>query len=1236
MQKLLIILLAILPLTASAAKEKAVTVTDLRTERLVNPMSLDTPTPRLGWRLESTESDVYQTSCRIIVASTCEKAEALEGDRWDATIEGDRSQWVAYQGKPLRSNTRCYWRVKVTTTKGESDWSAVAMWNVGLLTESDWSGRWIGWNHTMPWDVVAEHSRLSARYLRKEFDFDKEVKQAMLYICGLGMYEAFINGQRVGEQVLAPAPTDYRRTVLYNAFDVTKLLAQQNAIGVVLGNGRYYTMQQDKKPYKITNFGYPTLRLNLMVEFADGSRKTISTDEKWKICLDGAIRSNNEYDGETFDARKEFAEWTKVGFDDSKWQNAERTAIPYGTLRGAMSENMKVLQQLKPKSLTRKGDKLILDMGQNMAGWLKCRMAALGKGDSVVIRFAEKLDSTGNIWVENLRHAQSTDRYYANGEEQGRWWHPTFVYHGFRYAEITGLPKATGDDFIGEVVSDAMEETGHFVSTNSILNKVYENARWGILSNYKGMPIDCPQRDERQPWLGDRTRGCFGEAFLFDNHNLYAKWARDITEAQREDGCIPDVAPAFWNYYSDDLTWAAALPMTLSMLIGHYGDDAPLRSYYPNVKRWLVHLKTRYQKNGLIHCGKYADWCVPPEKEELIHSEDPARKTDVTLISTAYYFYICRMMQGYASIQNLEEDAKWFGEEVATTKEAFNRAYLTVKKGTATVPNHILYPDSTYYGNNTVTANLLPYYFGMIDDPYVRKQVEKQIVKAITDQNLGTITTGVIGTGWLMHGLSTMGRTDLAWLLATNKKYPSWGYMAEHGATTIWELWNGDTASPAMNSGNHVMLLGDLLSWLYERIAGIGAADVGFKHIAMNPDFTVDEIDQIDASYNSIYGKIVSRWRKEHGRLYWHVEIPANTKATLCLPGNELVQLGSGSYDLERELPQRGPQVVCDEFLYKTASFPECHSASIVETKKGDLVATYFGGTKERNPDVCIWVSRKPKGSKDWTAPVKVADGVGVINGNQLSNQSGQREACWNPVLFETPKGELQLYFKIGPNVAGWKGWRVTSKDGGKTWSRREKLPDDIYGPIKNKPVLVGNRLIAPTSDERNGWKIYFELSDDMGKTWRRSAFVEADAGVKAIQPTIIQLPDGRLQALCRTRSRHIGVTYSSDNGETWSKLQLIDTPNNNSGIDAVTLQDGTYAMICNDWPIDPTKEKGARTPLSILRSTDGIHWNHWITLEDAPILQYSYPSIIQSRDGHIHVVYTWRRQRIKHVELIP
>ncbi len=1269
---------------AKKAQQPVVSVCDLRTERLVNPMSIDTPTPRLGWRLESTAHDVKQTAYRLIVASTREKAEALEGDLWDVTNDrniydpnnGSHSQWIPYEGLSLKSNTRCYWRVKVTTTQGESDWSDVAMWNVGLLTESDWSGYWMGLESLLPGEERGMHTRMAARYLRKEFQLkDKEVKRATAYVAGLGLHEFYVNGQRMGDGVLQPVPSDYRKTIYYNTYDVTEsiqdypLICEGTAkcicLGIVLGNGRLFPMQQHK-PYKIHTFGFPKCRINVIVEYTDGTTQRLQTDDKgWKVTAAGPIRANNEYDGEEYDARMEMMGWSEVGFDDSKWQKAERTDIPQAYLRAQMMPGMKVLKQLKPLTIDHLPLTSIIDLGQNTAGWLKVRVHGQ-KGDTIRIVYAEKLNADGTLYRDNLRNARSTDIYVCNGDEgqEGRWWHPTFVYHGFRYAEITGLPNATADDFIGEVVSDEMEETGHFASGHPVLDKVYENARWGILSNYKGMPIDCPQRDERQPWLGDRTRGCFGEAFLFDNHNLYAKWARDIVEAQRTDGCIPDVAPAFWNYYSDDLTWAAALPMALQMLWRHYGDDEPLRQYYPNVKRWLEHLKTKYQRDGIIYCGKYGDWCVPPEREELIHSEDSSRITDVALISTAYYYQICKMMKDFAVVAGHSPDRKWFDDEMDLTKEAFKRQFLTVKKGTSTVPDHILYPDSVYFGNNTVTANLLPYIFEMIDDHYVKHEIEKQIVKALTDQ--GTITTGVIGTGWLMHALSLMKRTDLAWLLATNNKYPSWGYMAEHGATTIWELWNGDTASPAMNSGNHVMLLGDLLSWLYEDIAGISDGALGFSHIQMAPDFSVDEIDHIDASYNSIYGKIVSRWKKEHGRLYWHVEIPANTTANIHMPGS-FKQIGSGSYDFECELPQRGQQVVCDEFLYREADFPQCHSASIVETRKGDLVATYFGGTKERNPDVCIWVSRKPKGAKDWTKPVMVADGVELQplkpdstakislvttsqkpafsgrfmplpewtgNRGEAAINGGYREACWNPVLFETPTGELQLYFKIGFNIQSWQGWCVTSKDGGKTWSKRERLPEGIYGPIKNKPVLVGNRLIAPTSDERDGWKVYFELSDDLGKTWRRTAFVEADAGVKAIQPTIIRLPDGRLEALCRTRSRHIGVTYSSDNGETWSKLQLIDTPNNNSGIDAVTLQDGTFAMICNDWPIEPTKEKGARTPLSILRSTDGIHWNHWITLEDSPISQYSYPSIIQSRDGHIHVVYTWRRQRIKHVEI--
>lgn len=354
------------------------------------------------------------------------------------------------------------------------------------------------------------------------------------------------------------------------------------------------------------------------------------------------------------------------------------------------------------------------------------------------------------------------------------------------------------------------------------------------------------------------------------------------------------------------------------------------------------------------------------------------------------------------------------------------------------------------------------------------------------------------------------------------------------------------------------------------------------------------------------------------------------------MPDGTTRETGSGKYSFTEKLPMRDSSIVTDEFLYTKATFPECHSATIAETTKGDLVATYFGGTKERNPDVCIWVSRKVKGSKEWTKPQMVADGI--INDTL-------RKACWNPVVYQIPQGDLVIYFKIGSKVSDWSGWMVRSKDGGKTWSKREPLQKDFLGPVKNKPVMSRGRLIAPSSIESNGWRLYFEYSDDMGKTWQRTDYVEADSitidGKKklkdlAIQPSIISLKDGRLAALARTRSEHIGITYSEDNGKTWSKLKLIDTPNNNSGLDAVTLSDGNHVLICNDKPIPNgiKNGKGLRTPLSLMTSSDGESWQHWMTLEDSPISQYSYPSIIQTSDGHIHCIYTWRRQRIKHVEV--
>lgn len=316
--------------------------------------------------------------------------------------------------------------------------------------------------------------------------------------------------------------------------------------------------------------------------------------------------------------------------------------------------------------------------------------------------------------------------------------------------------------------------------------------------------------------------------------------------------------------------------------------------------------------------------------------------------------------------------------------------------------------------------------------------------------------------------------------------------------------------------------------------------------------------------------------------------------------------------------------IITDEFIYDKAPYPECHASTIAQTPKG-LVAAWFGGTKERNPDVCIWVSRYVNGK--WTEGVNVANGI---------QNDTLRYPCWNPVLFQIPNGELMLFYKIGPSPAKWKGFLKTSTDGGITWSAQQALPDGFLGPIKNKPVLLKNgTIICPSSSEEKGWKARFELTTDNGKTWKMVTVPNGNTQ-GAIQPSVLFHKDGRLQALCRSRDRAILETWSADNGLTWSPLAKTDLPNNNSGTDAVTLKDGRQLLVYNH-VLPPGKEvKGPRTPLNVAISKDGKKWYAALILEDSPISQYSYPSVIQTTDGMVHFVYTWRRQRIKHVVVDP
>ncbi|MGD9929177.1 MAG: glycoside hydrolase family 78 protein [Mangrovibacterium sp.] len=847
----------------------------LTCEKQTEPVGIDVTQPRFSWLLPSQQRGVVQSAYRIVVASSPEKLAVNDGDWWDSgKVLSGQSANIVYDGKRLKSQAEAYWKVKVWQGDQESEWSEPARFSMGLLYYKDWSGRWIGFDRAFEWDREDKFARLSARYFRKEFQVSKEVQSANVYLFGLGLYELYFNGQKIGDQVLAPTPTDYTKNVKYNVFDVTEYLkAGDNAVGTILGNGRYYAMRQNEKPYKIKTFGYPKMLLQLEITYTDGTKDILKTDNSWKGTADGPIRTNNEYDGEEYDARKEMPGWNQPGFDDSAWIPAEYVQEPRGEFEAQLNPNMKVMHTLKPVSLKEvRPGVFILDLGQNMVGWLQMKVRG-AEGDQVTLRFAEILDEQGELARANLRDAKATDVYTLKGDGD-EVWEPSFVYHGFQFVEITGYPgKPSPEDFEGRVVYDDMATIGTFETSNALINQIYKNAWWGINGNYKGMPVDCPQRNERQPWLGDRSTGAYGESFVFDNALHYAKWLDDIRNAQRADGSIPDVAPAFWRYYSNNMTWAGTYLMVADMLHRQFGDAVSVAKHYPNMKRWLKFMEDRYMTDDFIMTkDSYGDWCVPPATIEEGRGKNANVKYPSQLISTAYHYYYLQLMQKFAVLTGNESDIPAFTEMASQVKAAFNREFYDAEKAS--------------YGTHTLTDNLLAYALDLVPESD-RDRLFKTITDIIEVDNKGHLSTGLIGTQWLMRTLTENGRADLAYRLATNKTYPSWGYMVENGATTIWELWNGNTAAPNMNSYNHVMMLGDLIIWFYENLAGIKSSEEapGFKKIIMKPE-PVSGLDFVKASYETIHGTIKSHWQKKGKTFNWTIVVPANTTATVYLPAS--------------------------------------------------------------------------------------------------------------------------------------------------------------------------------------------------------------------------------------------------------------------------------------------------------------------------------------------------------------
>jgi alpha-L-rhamnosidase len=843
--------------------------------------------------------------------------------------------YIPYKGKTLHSRQKVYWAVHTTVIYEEpvkqkvigkvyiinrkrqktmSVKSDVQNFTISLLSPEDWgpwefyrtlnlpyclyfpddwNAKWIGRDYSD--DVLTGKTRLAARYLRKDFNINNKVISAKLYISGLGQYSVYINGKEVAaEEILKPALSDYRKRVYFNTYDVTNFVRKgDNAIGVVLEGGRYTAMRYnpdnpDRDGIKnILHFGTPRLKMQLEItcSYLLGGSTIVMSDTSWKVTNRGPIRTSNEFDGETHNANMDLGDWTMPNYDDSEWQNVELMEAPSGALEPQPNPNIMVQDRLKTVAMFQKDGKWIIDMGQNMVGNVQIELRNQKRGDTVTLRFAEILLPDSNVCMATMRAAECTDRYVSDGKPAK--WHPMFATHGFRYVEVSGLRgKPSLSDFEGRVFYDKMSVTGTFATSNEIINSVYRNAYWGIRGNYRSMPTDCPQRDERMGWNGDRTTGCYGESYIFDNHHLYSKWITDADDSQLESGSLPDVMPAYWRFYSNSMTWPGAFITSADMVYTRFGDAKPIERHYPAMKKWLKFMKDTYMQDGIMTKDRYGDWCLPPESPELIHSRDSSRITAAPMLANPFYCHLCGKMVEFAKLLGKTDDAEYFQNEIQNATEAFNKKYFDTATGN--------------YDNGTVTANILPLAFGMVPKGYERTVFDNIVNKTQKDHSCH-VSTGVVGIQQLMRTLTDYGAGDLALKIATNEDYPSWGYMVRNGATTIWELWNGNTANPAMNSGNHVMLLGDLILWEYEYLAGIRPAEPGYSKIVIKPH-VIDGLKSVNCSYQSPSGLIESSWTNNNGKFTLTVVIPPNTTASIYLPysdgeGNQRIEnVGSGKY----------------------------------------------------------------------------------------------------------------------------------------------------------------------------------------------------------------------------------------------------------------------------------------------------------------------------------------------------
>ena len=859
-------------------------LTNLRCEYLPDPIGIVTTSPRFSWELEHPERGQKQSAYQIQVASNQNLLNTNTGDLWDSgKVLSDRSVNVVYAGKTLESGTTCYWKVCAWDAHDRvSEYSSAATFEMSLLDAEDWQGEWIAWD--------GENSPL----FRQEFVLDKPVKRGRLYISGLGYYEARINGRKVGDHVLDPGWTDYEKTVLYASFDVTNLLQTGgNAIGVMLGNGRFCPPDEvlNKPPNPLKKYGQQPLFLaQLNVEYSDGTLVQISTNSDWKSAS-GPIVYNDLYDGEIYDARLERSGWDFSEYDDTDWQSAKQVPCPGGKLVSQTGcPPIKVVRTIAPQTLTTpKMGVFVYDFGQNFTGWVKLRVRG-PRGTKVKIRYAELLHEDGNLNTLPNRSAKATDVYILKGEDE-ECFEPHFTYHGFRYVEMTGFPGTPAlESLEGCVAHSAVPPTGRFLCSFPLINQIHQNVLWGQLSNLMSIPTDCPQRDERLGWLGDAHLTAEEAIYNFEMAGFYTKWMRDIRDAQKENGSVPDVVPTHWELYPADPAWGIACILIPWEVYRYYGDEQILEQNYPMMKSYVEFLQSLAQ-DDMLYLSKYGDWCPPWH----VNSMD----TPQELVSQWCYYYSTLSLSNIARILGKPKDAERFAAKAENIKGIFNQNFLRGDRYTGDehhaqylkfIPPQVTDEERTVMEDHLArtlevrsqTGHVLALYLDLVP-PENKLPVLQSLIDDIVVLHGKHVNTGIIGTRYLLDVLSDNGYSDLAFQLVTQTTYPGWGYMVKEGATTMWERWEYLTET-GMNSQNHIML-GSVDAWFYRYLAGIqiDPAEPGWKSFRIQPHILGD-LQFVSASVQTVRGLVASRWSKSHNSLEFHVTVPVNSQAIVSIP----------------------------------------------------------------------------------------------------------------------------------------------------------------------------------------------------------------------------------------------------------------------------------------------------------------------------------------------------------------